>query len=312
MKNKIVFGILCAIVCEIIFGFSFLFTKKITNTVSTLNLLSWRFIIAFLFLNICALLRIIKLNFKGKQLKSLFLVALFQPVIYFIGETVGINLTTASESGVIISSIPIVTLLFSALILKESPTRLQILGVSTTAVGILIMVLVKGIEASFNPIGYIMLFLAVISYSLYSVYSEKATEFSSIEKTYAMMAFGAITFTFMALIQNINSGTLKEYLLLPVENPDFLNAIGYLSIVSSVVAFLLYNLAIEYLGTNRTASFVGVSTIVTVVAGVIFLKEDFSSYQIIGTILVIVGVYLANIIKDDDLKSQNYEVKKVS
>jgi drug/metabolite transporter (DMT)-like permease len=252
------------------------------------------------------------MNFKGKRLKSLFLVALFQPVIYFIGETVGINLTTASESGVIISSIPIVTLLFSALILKESPTRLQILGVSTTAVGILIMVLVKGIEASFNPIGYIMLFLAVISYSLYSVYSEKATDFSSIEKTYAMMAFGAITFTFMALVQNFNTGTLKEYLLLPVENPDFLNALGYLSIVSSVIAFLLYNLAIEYLGTNRTASFVGVSTIVTVVAGVIFLKEDFSSYQVIGTILVIVGVYLANIIKNDDLKSQICEVKEVS
>jgi drug/metabolite transporter (DMT)-like permease len=101
-------------------------------------------------------------------------------------------------------------------------------------------------------------------------------------------------FTIIALAKNIKSGTLEEYLSLPFANFDFFIVVLYLSIGCSLLAFLLYNMAVELIGTTRAISFVGVSTIVTVMAGIIILKEKFSATQGDGTALVIGGVYLAN------------------
>lgn len=299
--NKEKLGIICAVVCEILFGFSFLFTKKITATVSPMTLLSWRFILAFLLINICVLTRVIKVSFKNKPVLPLFLVALFQPVLYFMGETIGIKLTSASESGTFIACIPIITLLFSALILKERPGKLQAIGIFITVAGILVSVLMKGLDATLNLVGYVMLLAAVTAGSLYSVFSQKAAEYTSAEKTYAMMGLGAIVFTAIAAVQHGASGTFRDYLILPFTNADFLTSVLYLSAGCSVVAFLLYNKAIEAIGTNRAASFIGLSTVVTVTAGVIILREPYSVIQGLGTVLVIGGVYMANIRKRQKL-----------
>ena len=116
---------------------------------------------------------------------------------------------------------------------------------TTTAIGVIIIVLAKGVEATFNPTGYLTLFLALISYSLYSVYAEKAVEFSSVEKTYVMITLGAVMFTILALIENATGGTLQEYIQLPFTNRDFLITLMYLSLGCSVIAFLLCNIAIS-------------------------------------------------------------------
>jgi len=293
-QEKKLTGILCAIACQVLFGFSFLFTKKITMSISPMVLLSWRFIAAFILFNICAITGIVRLDFRNKPLMPLFWIAIFQPILYFIGETFGIKLTSASESGSIVACIPIAVLMFSALLLKEPPTKAQISGVSIAAAGILVIVLTKGMEATFNPLGYIMLGLAIVSHSLFSVFSQKATQFTSAEKTYVMVTFGAIAFTSAAFIENIRNGTLDYYISLPFTNLYFLTAVLYLGIGCSAAAFFLYNTAIACIGTNKTASFIGISTVVTVIAGIILLKEEFSVIQRIGTLLVITGVYLAN------------------
>lgn len=53
-------------------------------------------------------------------------------------------------------------------------------------------------------------------------------------------------------------------------------------------------MAIVKIGVNRTSSFVGVSTVVSIIAGVLLLGENFSAYQLIGVIIIIIGVYIAN------------------
>ena len=116
-NNKTIIGVLSVLVCEVLFGFSYIFTKTITDTISPIDLLSWRFIVAFILINLCLATRIIKVDFKGKKVLKLVIIAVFHPTFYFIGETVGINLTSASESGTIIASIPIVTIICSALVL---------------------------------------------------------------------------------------------------------------------------------------------------------------------------------------------------
>ena len=295
MPNTMIKGSLCAIFCEILFGLSYLFTKHATTSVGALTLLSWRFITAFLVLSLCAATGVIKINLKGKKLCPLFLIAILQPVIYFTGETVGIRLTTASESGALLAVIPVVTLMASMVVLRQKPTKLQTAGICVTMAGVMVCVLSKGMEASFNLIGYIMLFVAVVSYSLYSVFSQKAASFSSAEKTYVMAALGAAVFTTAALIQSVCSHSVFEFLTAPFTDISFLTAVLYQGIGCSVAAFLLYNLAIAYIGSNHSASFVGISTVVSVLAGVFFLRESFSPFQAAGVLLIIGGVYLANL-----------------
>ena len=81
MKNKIVLGCLAAATCEILFGLSFIFTKSITAQVSDLALISWRFVTAFLFINLYFLFSRRRLKINGRNLKPLTRIAILNPNI---------------------------------------------------------------------------------------------------------------------------------------------------------------------------------------------------------------------------------------
>ena len=118
-KDNLIIGSLCAIGCEVLYGMSYIFTKQATTNASALSLLGWRFLLAFLAMSLLVGVGILKVDLKGKSLKPLLLVSLFSPVIYFIGETIGISHTTASESGVFLACIPVASLIASAAILHR-------------------------------------------------------------------------------------------------------------------------------------------------------------------------------------------------
>ena len=295
--KKIAIGCLCALGCEVLFGLSYVFTKSASETVGTFELLGWRFLIAFVVMTVLVLVGVIKINLKGKNLKSLFIVALFSPVIYFIGETVGICNTSASESGVFLACIPAASLAASSLILKKKPTKIQIIGIAITLVGVLTTVFAAGVSATFSAVGYAFLTIAVVSYALYSVFVEKASDFSEAEITYLMLAVGAAVFVLVALIKSIMEGSSAELLTLPFESTSFLIAILYQGIGCSILAFFLSNMAIARIGVNRTSSFIGASTVVSMLAGVVILQENLTAWQIAGAAIIVAGIYTANINK---------------
>lgn len=61
-----------------------------------------------------------------------------------------------------------------------------------------------------------------------------------------------------------------------------------------MLAFFLANVAIAKIGVNRTSSFIGVATVVFILADVLLLHEPFSTGQLIGAVIIIAGVYTAN------------------
>lgn len=299
-SNNLITGCLCALGCEIFFGLSYVFTKKATGNASALSLLGWRFLIAFIVMSSLILFGFIKINLKNKEIKPLLLVALFSPVIYFLGETIGISNTTASESGVFLACIPVVSLVASTLILNKKPSKRQVLGILITLVGVLITVLVVGRASSFSVVGYLFLMIAVISYALYSVFVEKALDYTGVEITYVMLAAGAIVFTILAIGEGGVKGNIDVLLRLPFRDINFLIAILYQGIGCSVIAFFLSNMAIAKIGVNRTSSFIGASTVVSIISGALLLHESFSIYQIMGAIIIIIGVYISNVNSTDD------------
>lgn len=294
-RHNLIMGCLCAVVCEAIFGLSYLFTKNATGAASPLALLGWRFVVAFVALGLLAMARVVKVApLRRRSPGPLLAVALASPVLYFVGETYGIARTTASESGAFLSVIPVACLVASTLLLGKKPTRRQVAGIAVTLAGVLATVLAASRAVSFSASGYAFLALAVTAYSLYAVFVEKASAFTGAEITLAMLGAGAAVFGTLALAEAARGGGVPALLRLPLENRAFLRAVLFQGIGSSVLGFILSNLAIAKIGVNRTASFIGVATAVAILSGVAFLGESFTPAQTAGVCLILVGVFIAN------------------
>lgn len=293
-KWSLILGSLAALGCEGLYGLSYIFTKQATNQASVLALLGWRFVIAFVVMSGLIAVGFVHIDLRGKAVKPLLLVSLFNPVLYFVGETVGISHTTASESGVFLACIPVASLLASTLILHKRPSRQQVIGILMTLVGVIITVVAAGTQTSLSVVGYLFLLLAVGTYALYSVFVEKAKSYTGIEITYLMLAAGAIVFSVLAVGEAVGQGNVGTLLRLPLANMKFLEAVLYQGIGSSVIALFLSNFAIAKIGVNQTSSFIGISTVVSIVAGIFILGEQFNGYQFLGAAVIILGVYVAN------------------
>ena len=287
-------GCLCALGCETLHGMSYAFTKQSTSSAGVFFVLGWRFLLAAALMTVCIAAGLVKVRFRGKPLMPLLSVVFLCPVVYFLGETLGISRTTSTECGVFVAGIPVISLVASTLILKKRPTGLQVAGILITLAGMLTCVTAAGMSSSFSPLGYLFLSVAVISYSLYFVYVDKASAYTGAELTYAMQLAGAALFTVLALAEAVRKGDVAELVLLPFRDKGFLIAVLYLGIGCSVFAIWLSNLAIEKLGVNRAASFIGVATLVSVLTGTLMLREPFTLPQIVGAVLIIVGVYITN------------------
>lgn len=277
------------------FGLSFIFIKLVVDEIPLFSMLAWRNVIALIAMTICAFAGILKINLKGKDLRPLLVLSLFQPILYYIFEALGVKMTTASESGIIIACIPIMTMIFSIIFLKDKPTKLQALFMVLTVAGAVIVAGIGGLKTSSNLLGYFILILAVCSDSAYSITSQKLKDFTSAEKTYSMCVTGTVVFTIGAFVQNGMQGTIKEFITLPFTNTGFLICVLYLAIGCNIIAYLCSNYAISLIGATRRSAFAAVSTVITVIAGVLYLHEPFSGLQAFATALILIGATGVNL-----------------
>ena len=107
-----------------------------------------------------------------------------------------------------------------------------------------------------------------------------------------MFLVGSIGFN-AAAIAVLRSRYISE-LTTAACSADFLVAIIYLAVVSSVAAFMLYNYSTALISATRAASFSNIITVVTVIAGVTILHEHFTPVQYLLCALIILGVWGTN------------------
>ncbi len=274
-----------------IFGFSFLFSKKALMIASPFMLLAVRFCVAFLILNLLLLTGKFKLRFKGKSIKLLLLLGLVQPVLYFILENLGVKLLATSFVGIIVSLVPVTSMLLGFLFLRETVRPFQIVCSVLSIFGVALTTVGQNFSGS-TVFGFLAIIGAVAATSVYNVVSRKiSAEFSSFERTYAMFGLGSIVFAGVALMQGVAD---PASLIAPLLDAGFWVSILFLSALSSVAAFLMLNYAMTYISVAKTAIFANVTTIISIVAGVLLLRENFGIYQLIGSLVIIVCVYGVN------------------
>lgn len=288
-KNSVVLrAALASIVCHFCWGLSFLASRTALNEAHVFVLLSHRFLISFL------LLHLFPRQIAGlKQAKRAFLpllaLGLAQPAVYFLGEQFGILHSTTGFSGVMIAMIPVVTTLAAAPILKERPSWGQ-LGFSLLSVGGVIGVgLMTGSSGRLDGIGVAALVTAVIAAAAYTLLARGLSKTTApFDRTYAMLAVGALVFTTLALIQC--RGDLSAYLR-PFRERSYLLSVGYLSVFCSILCFFLSNYAISKLPVARETVFANLTTAVSVFAGVLFLHEPFSWLTAVCVAVILIGIW---------------------
>jgi len=270
-----------------IFGFSFLFCKIALEHTTPLTLLSLRFLLAFLVLNVMIRVGKMKVSFRGKPVGMLLAMGLVQPVMYFICETYGIAMTSASFSGVMIGLAPVMGLIFGVLFLKERCTLFQVSCTVVSVVGVALTT--TGGFGLVSIAGFLLLLGAITAAALFAIISRKvAASFSAIERTYVSFSFGSVIFTVIALMENRgNLGAMVQ----PLTVSSFWIALFYLAVLSSCGAFLLINYSLGYVPAGKVLIFNNFTTAISVLAGIFIMGDTFTWVQVLGILLIIAGVF---------------------
>lgn len=302
MKNKThTWALLAALAASTIFGFSFMFSKTALEVAAPTVLLAFRFSASFvvmtLVIGVNALVGKVRgkplfaFSLRGKPIGTLVLLGIAQPTLYFIFESYGILYTSSAVAGTIIAVVPVMCILVDVLILRERVRLRQVLCALFCVGGVLLVDL--GGEVKVSLLGMLFLVLTVACDVAYYALSHKAGErFRPLEITYVMFTVGMVVFVPAALIQG--AGDLAGAFLPAIHSGAFWSAVIFLGVISSLVAYSLLNYTNAHVSVSEASIFSNVTTVVSVLAGVILLKEPFGLWQVLGVAIILVCVYLAN------------------
>ena len=301
-KKTHTLSLLAALTSAVIFGMSFMFSKLALEVAAPTVLLAFRFTVAVAAMSLVILVNalvgklrgrpLFAFSLRGKPVYKLVLLGIVQPVAYFIFENYGILYTSSAVAGTIIAAVPVCCILMDVLVLHERVTAKQVVcalgaigGVALISVGGAMMV---------SALGMLFLVLTMLSDTLYYGISHNAAKrFTPFEMTYVMFIVGMVVFIPVGLIY---AGGLHSPLITgPMHDGGFWVAVLYLGLLSSVLAYGLLNFANSHLSVSETSLFSNVTTVVSVLAGVVLLKEPFSVWQMLGVAVILVCVFVANV-----------------
>ena len=287
-KNNVLKATICAATGNILWGFSFLFTKVGLEFAPNPNvMLSHRFLLSALFMAFSILIGKSRVSLKGKNWKPLAILLVTQ-IGYYVFETYGLLYTNATIAGMVLAVAPVVTIGTGALFLREYPTRRQALFCIVPVIGVIIMT-VSGKELGVvTTVGMILLLLTVVDSAIFKTANRKAAEeFTPFERTFFVLSLSSMVFTLIAL--SSVGWDVKAYIA-PILQGKYVLPLMSLSLLCSIVAGLLVNYAAGILSAFQLSSFGSLSTLCSMVAGVVFLKEPVSAALLLGAVLILVGI----------------------
>ncbi|HEU4962735.1 MAG TPA: DMT family transporter [Bacilli bacterium] len=255
------------------------------------SIAAWRFGIAA----ICMLILLgIRERFDGSMFKRNFWAYVLLGVVGVFGFNVlffvGLKHTSAMNGSLIMAANPLVTVLLSALILREKITKRQAIGIAISLVGV-VSVITKGsldvlLSMDFSK-GDLIINAGSICWALYAVLGKKYLKQSTALATTAYsMAVGALLMLpFTAL--EAGSGAFFDQAI------SVQGAILFMALLGSVLAYLWWNQGIAKIGASKTSIFFNLVPIWTMVIS-LATGGTILTVQVVGGILVISGVLFSS------------------
>ena len=227
----------------------------------------------------------------------LFLIAGFcQPFLYYMLETYAydaLNSPTIAET--LLSTSPLLSPLFAAVLLREKVTRNNMIGIVISTAGVFVLSLMGGSDYSIGSYWGIVLAFAAVS----------AAVIDSIMMRKAPMRYSALSFVFytqlVSLMFFIPIWWIKEGPAVfdngqwTMDNGQFVTAIGcvaYLTVFASVIAFILFCYALRQIGVTKANAFNNIRPAFTALWMLLFFGEQLPAAKWVGMVLIIVGLFV--------------------
>lgn len=294
---------IAALSYAVIVGLSFLFTKIALGVSNPIDILAHRFMASFIAISIPILFKMLPINLDKERIKKVLPLAILYPLCFFGFQTFGLQYATSSEAGILLASAPIFTMIMASYFLSEKSNTYQKLSIIVSLIGVLYITFMKGATIDLANIkGIVLLLLSALSFSGYGILARKLTkDYTVIELSFIMVTISFIVFTSVAIIKNLAGGTIGQFFL-PLTSIKFIISILYLGVLSTLGTSLLTNYALSKLEASKMIVFSNLGTVISIVAGVIFLKEKIFYYHIIGSLMIIGGVLGTNFLDKSRVK----------
>lgn len=272
----------------VLWASSFVALKYAFMSYDSMVVIFTRMLIALIFVLIFFRKAFIGLEITKNDLKYLFIMALFEPCIYFILEAEALVNTTASQAGMVTTLLPVMVAIGAWIWIGEKITKSIVIGGLIAFVGA--MWLSIGADSSdYAPrpfYGNSMEFLAMVTAVGYTLTLKHLSKrFKPLFLTAFQALIGSLFFFVFLLLPSTTMPT--DF---PLE-PSL--AVLYLGIGVSFGAYGLYNYGVSKIPASEASLYVNLIPVFTVLLAYILLDEQFGWHEVIGASFILVGVFIA-------------------
>lgn len=291
MQNKKIdlLGVVLLVTAMLTWASSFIALKSAIGPIGPMSVVFGRMVIS----SLCFVYFIkgfLKLKFTKKDIKYILLMTAFEPCLYFIFEAKALQLTTASQAGMITSMMPLMTAIGAGIILKEVITKRLLIGSFIAVLGAVWLSLgAQSSEHASNPLlGNTLEFFAMVCGTGYAIAIRHLTKrFSALFLTAIQGFVGALFFFPLAIWEyhTISMNITTEALLWVV----------YLGVVVTIGGYGMFNFALSRIEASRASVFINLIPVFTVVLAYFFLGEILQFNDIVASLIILTGVAVSQI-----------------
>jgi len=289
--DKRVVAFILAFTASVIYGISFTIAKEVMPLyikpygfifmrVSGATILFW--LISF---------TIPKVKIERVDYVKIFLSAIFGVALNMLTFFKGLSLTTPINGAVIMTTTPIIVLLFSFLIIRERITIRKTTGILLGMIGTIVL-LTYGPKAVSNApniqLGNLLVFINAASYGLYLIISkpllEKYHPFHLIKWIYLLGFIMVLPFGLKEVIQ-VNWSSLPTHAFY---------RIGFIVFFTTFITYLFNLLALRRVKATTLSVFLYLQPLVASIYAIFVGSDSLNTIKILAASLIFLGVYLVS------------------
>jgi drug/metabolite transporter (DMT)-like permease len=272
----------------IFWSFSFIWFKEANKTFNPITIVFIRLVISVVLLTTFLVLTRNFMKIQKKDRKLFLMLAVFEPFIYFLGESFGLTYVSATVCSVLISTIPVFATIGAWLFFKERLKAINYAGIILSFIGVLIFILNKDGSISFNIKGLGLLLIAVIAAVGYNLtLSRLVGTYTPVYIVNVQNVIGAVLFLPLFLILDF-----KQFVETPMTLSMF-KPILQLSVFASCAAFILFAYSVRNMGITKANVFSNCIPLFTALFSFILLGENLTFQNILGMAIVIAGLFMS-------------------
>ncbi len=289
MKGSLFFKVYGGLLLAMLFwGMSFIGTKYSLQTLQPISIVLIRLVISCSFLVLLGKLLGLLDKLKRKHIHWFIILAFFEPFLYFIGETYGLKYVSPTIGSILIATIPLFVPWGAWLFFKDKINIKNFLGIVISVVGVFFTMLNKDFQFTASLLGVSLVMVAVISAIAYTlIIRHIANDYSPLTIITYQNLLGIPFFIPLFFIVDFPSFSYAT-----ISN-DLWIVLLLLGIFPSSFSYMFYTYAVREIGVSKTSVFTNLIPIITALASYFLFNETLTLVKILGILIVIIGLYIA-------------------